>query len=145
MNAAEAISAVAEHVRAGGLTYPTERLVADRSDAGWSVYAPTVVDGTASTNAQDVSAGYVGFLVSDSGTIEQASAISSETEHRPIVEEDRSVKASSSLSSNSPEFMHEFGRTSEAAGPAVANSLDVLGDPTDDVGGEVDGEEDITA
>ena len=44
MEAAEAISLATEFILWKGLDYPTDELVADRFEAGWSVYAPVDVD-----------------------------------------------------------------------------------------------------
>ena len=102
MNAAEAISAVAEHVRTAELDYPTEGLTADRFDTGWSVYA------SESDNSKRPFERPT-FLVSDTGAIEQVSVHSR-------------ASGLSSLSSNSTLPMYQFGRTSEADGHDEVNS-----------------------
>ncbi|GAA2131579.1 hypothetical protein GCM10009727_24070 [Actinomadura napierensis] len=74
MDAAQAISLVAEWIRSRGLDYPTEGLAADRFEAGWSVYAPVDVDETDPMAFLDMPVGRSVFLVGDSGRIEEVSS-----------------------------------------------------------------------
>ncbi len=70
MDAAEAISLVAEWILWENLDYPTEGLEAERFEAGWVVYAPPAVGRVASVETR---VGRSVFLVGDSGRIEEVS------------------------------------------------------------------------
>lgn len=70
---AHAISAVIDYLRRNGIDYPTTDLVADRFEAGWSVYAPVRVDTNDPDSFLDVPVGRAVFLIGDGGRIEQAS------------------------------------------------------------------------
>ncbi|WP_233823373.1 hypothetical protein [Saccharothrix sp. S26] len=72
-SARDAIASVVEWVRARGLDYPTEGLVADRFEAGWSVYAPVEVDESDPMAFLDLPVGRSVFLVGDSGRIKETS------------------------------------------------------------------------
>ncbi|MEU4746928.1 hypothetical protein AB0G02_41620, partial [Actinosynnema sp. NPDC023658] len=73
-DAREAIASVVEWIRSRGLDYPTEGLVADRFEAGWSVYAPVDVDETDPMAFLDMPVGRSVFLVGDSGRIKETSS-----------------------------------------------------------------------
>lgn len=74
MEATEAISLVAEWMLWRNLDYPTEGLVADRFEAGWSVYAPVSVDEVDPAAFLDMPVGRSVFLVGDSGRIQEVSS-----------------------------------------------------------------------
>lgn len=74
ISAADAIAAVTEHLRSAGIDYPTVGLVADRFEAGWSVYEPIAVDTSDPTAFLDMPVDRAVFLVGDSGRIEQTSS-----------------------------------------------------------------------
>lgn len=74
MEAAQAISLVADWIRSRGLDYPTEGLAADRFDKGWSVYAPVEIDDSDPMAFLDIPVGRSIFLVGDSGRIEEVSS-----------------------------------------------------------------------
>ncbi|WP_249383534.1 hypothetical protein [Mycobacterium sp. DBP42] len=74
MEAAQAISLVADWIRSRGLDYPTAGLAADRFDRGWSVYAPVEVDDSDPMAFLDIPVGRSIFLVGDSGRIEEVSS-----------------------------------------------------------------------
>lgn len=74
MEAAQAISLVADWIRTRGLDYPTEGLAADRFDKGWSVYAPVEVDDSDPMAFLDIPVGRSIFLVGDSGRVEEVSS-----------------------------------------------------------------------
>lgn len=74
MNPADAIAAVRAYINSAGIDYPTNDLVADRFEAGWSVYAPVHVDTSDPMAFLDMPVGRAIFLVADSGRIEQTSS-----------------------------------------------------------------------
>lgn len=74
MDPTQAIRAVAEHIHEARLDYPTIGLVADRFEAGWSIYAPVEVDASDPTAFLDMPVGRAIFLIGDSGRIEQVSS-----------------------------------------------------------------------
>lgn len=74
MEAAQAISLVADWIRTRGLDYPTDGLAADRFDKGWSVYAPVDIDDSDPMAFLDIPVGRSIFLVGDSGRIEEVSS-----------------------------------------------------------------------
>jgi hypothetical protein len=74
MDAAQAISLVADWIRSQGLDYPTEGLEADRFEMGWSVYAPVDVDESDPMAFLDMPVGRSVFLVGDSGRIKEVSS-----------------------------------------------------------------------
>ena len=74
MRAAEAIAAVADHIRRSGIDYPTNGLATDRFEAGWAVYAPVQVDTSSPQAFLNTSVGRAVFLIGDSGRIEQVSS-----------------------------------------------------------------------
>jgi hypothetical protein len=74
MEAAEAISLATEFILWRGLDYPTDELVADRFEAGWSVYAPVDVDESDPIAFLDMPVGRSVFLVGDSGRVEEVSS-----------------------------------------------------------------------
>lgn len=73
VNATHAISLVVRWIRAHGMDYPTEGLVADRFEVGWSVYAPVDVDDSDPMAFLDMPVGRSVFLVGDSGRIKEVS------------------------------------------------------------------------
>jgi hypothetical protein len=73
MDAAEAISLVADFILWRNLDYRTEGLAAERLEAGWSVYAPADVDDGDPMALLEMRVGRAMFLVGDSGRIEEAS------------------------------------------------------------------------
>jgi hypothetical protein len=140
VNAAEAISAVAEHARSAGIDYPTGGLVADRADDGWFVYAATKVEVNSPEGLLSSHADRATFLVSDSGNVEQVSRSSSPATQPQTTEPERPVAGASSLSADSG-YMADFGRASEAAAPAAVSSLDVIGEPADPDGNDGNGDD----
>ncbi|RKR92278.1 hypothetical protein BDK92_6716 [Micromonospora pisi] len=74
MAAARAVSLVVERIRARRLDYPTQGLVADRFEAGWSVYAPVDVDESDPMAFLDIPVGRSVFLVSDAGRVKEISS-----------------------------------------------------------------------
>ncbi len=74
MEAAEAISLVAQYILWGNLDYPTDGLEAERFEAGWSVFAPVDVDESDPMAFLDMPVGRSAFLVGDSGCIEEVSS-----------------------------------------------------------------------
>jgi hypothetical protein len=74
VEAAQAISLVAEWIRSRGLDYPTEGLEADRFDVGWSVYAPVDVDESDPMAFLDMPVGRSVFMIGDSGRIQEVSS-----------------------------------------------------------------------
>ncbi|MGW4115494.1 hypothetical protein ACWEFJ_31850 [Actinosynnema sp. NPDC004786] len=69
-----AIASVVEWIRSRGLDHPTEGLVAERFEAGWSVYAPVEVDESDPMAFLDLPVGRSVFLVGDSGRIKETSS-----------------------------------------------------------------------
>ncbi|OBJ52928.1 hypothetical protein [Mycobacterium sp. 1423905.2] len=74
ITAADAVAAVSDYVRRTGIDYPVTGLIAERFEAGWSVYAPAQVDSSDPTAFLDMPVGRAVFLVGDSGRIEQTSS-----------------------------------------------------------------------
>ncbi|XVS61017.1 hypothetical protein ACQPYE_22195 [Actinosynnema sp. CA-299493] len=74
VDARAAIALAVEWIRSRRLDYPTEGLVADRFEAGWSVYAPVEVDESDPMAFLDLPVGRSVFLVGDSGRIEETSS-----------------------------------------------------------------------
>ncbi|MEJ2851849.1 MULTISPECIES: hypothetical protein [unclassified Saccharothrix] len=74
VDAQAAIALVVEWIRSRRLDYPTEGLVADRFEAGWSVYAPVEVDESDPMAFLDMPVGRSVFLVGDSGRIKETSS-----------------------------------------------------------------------
>ncbi|ROP42729.1 hypothetical protein [Saccharothrix texasensis] len=73
-DARAAIALVVESIRSRRLDYPTEGLVADRFEAGWSVYAPVEVDESDPMAFLDMPVGRSVFLVGDSGRVKETSS-----------------------------------------------------------------------
>ena len=71
MTRARAVALVAEWLQARRLDYPTEGLVADRFEGGWSVYAPVEVDESDPMAFLDMPVGRSVFLVSDVGRVKE--------------------------------------------------------------------------
>jgi hypothetical protein len=71
MDAEQAISLVTDWIRSQGISYPTEGLVADRFEVGWSVYAPVEIDESDPLSFLDIPVGRSVFLVGDSGRIKE--------------------------------------------------------------------------
>ncbi|GFG67509.1 hypothetical protein MKUB_49990 [Mycobacterium kubicae] len=89
VDAAQAVAAVAEHIRYTGIDYPTTDLVAERFEAGWSVYAPVQVDTSNAAAFAELPVGRAVFLIGESGRIEQTSSSTplQEARQRFIVQE----------------------------------------------------------
>ena len=71
VNADEAVESVGEHIRQAGLDYPITGLVADRFEAGWSVYAPAEAETGDPTEFSAIPVGRAVFLISDSGRVQE--------------------------------------------------------------------------
>ncbi|MEU4678587.1 hypothetical protein [Micromonospora sp. NPDC023737] len=135
MDAAQAISLVANWIRSNGLDYPTEELTADRFESGWSVYAPVTVDETDPMAFLDMPVGRSVFLVGDSGRIEEVSSSipPQHSQDRFTVQEIANGHASAG--SDESQFMAEFERAfhQAAAGqPSAVSSFTVVDNPPDD-------------
>lgn len=127
MEATQAISLVADWIRARGLDYPTEGLEADRFEAGWSVYAPVEVDESDPMAFLDMPVGRSVFLVGDSGRIEE---VSSSIPPQQAV--DQFMAKEPRRTPDETDFMTEFERQfNEAAaqGPPAVASFTVLDTP----------------
>jgi hypothetical protein len=74
MEEAQAISLVVDFIRSRGLDYPTEDLEADRSETGWSVYAPIDVDESDPMSFLEMPVGRSVFMIGDSGRIAEVSS-----------------------------------------------------------------------
>lgn len=74
MDEAQAISLATEWILWRGLDYPTDELVADRFEAGWTVYAPVDIDDSDPMAFLDMPVGRSVFLVGDSGRIQESSS-----------------------------------------------------------------------
>lgn len=74
MDEAQAISLVTEWIQWRGLDYPTDDLVAERFEVGWSVFAPVDIDESDPIAFLEMPVGRSVFLVGDSGRIEESSS-----------------------------------------------------------------------
>lgn len=111
ISAAEAIAAVSDYLRATGIDYPTGGLVADRFEAGWSVYQPVRVDTGDPDAFLAMPVDRAVFLVGDSGRIEQTSSSTPpQLARQRFVERERAL-ARQSESADSAEFMTEFAES----------------------------------
>ncbi|MEU6205442.1 hypothetical protein ABZ814_17900 [Micromonospora musae] len=135
MDAAQAISLVANWIRSHGLDYPTEGLAADRFEAGWSVYAPVTVDETDPMAFLDMPVGRSVFLVGDSGRIEEVSSSVPPQAAQDRFTTQEIANAHSSAGSDEAQFMAEFERAfhQAAAGhPPAVSSFTVVDGPPDE-------------
>lgn len=122
MDAGQAIDAVTQYVRSAGLDYPSAGLVADRFEAGWSVYAPVAVDTSDPMAFLAMPVGRAVFLIGDSGRIEQvSSSIPPQIARQRFVDEERILAQRASAADG---FMGQladaFGAASAGRKPAAA-------------------------
>jgi hypothetical protein len=143
MEAAQAISLVADYIRSQGLDYPTEGLEADRFDAGWSVYAPVEIDESDPTSFLDMPVGRSVFMIGDSGRIQEvSSSVPPQVAEDEFTAQERAAQATNG-GSGDREFMEEFERAFRAAeseGPPAVSSFTIVDTPPEegalDLGGE---------
>jgi len=76
MDAEQAVSLVTEWILWRGLDYPTDELVAERFETGWTVYAPVDIDDSDPMAFLDMPVGRSVFLAGDSGRIQEVSSSS---------------------------------------------------------------------
>ncbi len=106
MDEQQAIGLVVKLIRSRRLDYPTDGLVADRFEAGWSVYAPVDVDESDPMAFLDMPVGRSVFLVGDSGRIkETSSSVPPGVAEAEFVAEERAARRPPSADQ---EFMAEF-------------------------------------
>lgn len=74
MDAEQAVSLVTEWILWRGLDYPTDELVAERFETGWTVYAPVDIDDSDPMAFLDMPVGRSVFLAGDSGRIQEVSS-----------------------------------------------------------------------
>lgn len=74
MDSAEAIELAREWISWRGIDYPTDELIAERFEAGWTVFAPVDIDESDPMAFLDMPVGRAIFLVGDSGRIEETSS-----------------------------------------------------------------------
>lgn len=118
IDAAQAISAVAEFVRREGIDYPTTGLTAERFEAGWSVYAPVHVDTSDPTSFLHMPVGRAVFLIGDSGRIEQtSSATPPQVARQRFAERERAL---AHTNADPAAFMAGFAEAVNAADPSGA-------------------------
>lgn len=111
ISAAEAIAAVGDYLRAMGIDYPTGGLVADRFEAGWSVYQPVRVDTSDPDAFLAMPVDRAVFLVGDSGRIEQTSSSTPpQLARQRFVERERAL-AHAGQSGDADEFMTDFAES----------------------------------
>lgn len=115
MNADEAVAAVGEHIRQAGLDYPITGLVADRFEAGWSVYAPAEAETGDPTDFSAIPAGRAVFLISDSGRIEQVPSSPPPPVARARFAEQERVLASRAPADGAAGLLDEFADAFAAA------------------------------
>ncbi len=119
MDAARAISLVADRISSRGLDCPAQGLTADRFEAGWGVYAPT--------DAGDPMAfpGMPAFLVSDFGRIKEVAASIPLWRARELfTAEEAYVRRATADETHMAEFRDEFTRLESLDGhPAVAEFI----------------------
>lgn len=135
MNAAQAISFVANWIQSRGLDYPTRGLHADPFEAGWSVYAPVEIDESDPMAFLDMPVGRSVFLVSHSGRIKEVpSSIPPHLAERQFIEEERTAPHTAAESDDSgylAELKQRFmKRTSE--GSPVIRSFTIVDAPAED-------------
>ncbi|MGV9800142.1 hypothetical protein ACWDTP_19050 [Mycobacterium sp. NPDC003449] len=127
MEAAQAISLVADWIRSRNLDYPTEGLEADRFAAGWSVYAPVDVDESDPMAFLDIPVGRSIFLVGDSGRIEEVSSSIPPQQARDQFA--ATERAGAPTLADEAAFMAEFERQfteAGAGGPAAVADFTVV-------------------
>ncbi|WP_207915163.1 hypothetical protein [Micromonospora sp. 15K316] len=134
MDAAQAISLAANWIRSHGVDYPTDGLVADRFEAGWSVYAPVTVDESDPMAFLDMPVGRSVFLVGDSGRIEEVSSSvpPQQAQDRFTTQE---IADAHAAGSDEAQFMAEFERAFQQAAaehPPAASSFTVVDAPSDE-------------
>ncbi|KQH79205.1 hypothetical protein AO501_14125 [Mycobacterium gordonae] len=111
ISAAEAIAAVSDYIRATGIDYPTGGLVADRFEAGWSVFQPVRVDTGDSDAFLAMPVDRAVFLIGDSGRIEQTtSSTPPQLARQRFVERERAL-ANAGEPADSAEFMTGFAES----------------------------------
>ncbi len=74
MDAAKAISLVAERIRSRGLDYPAAELTAEHFYGGWCVYAPVMIAVSDVPEDPDMPMTRSVFLVGESGNVEEVSS-----------------------------------------------------------------------
>lgn len=135
MDAARAISLVAEWIRLQGLDYPTEGLEADRFEAGWSVYAPVTVDESDPMAFLDMPVGRSVFLIGDSGRIKEvSSSIPPQQAEDQFTAEERAaghIHSGSDEADSMAEFERQF-RQAASGGPPAISGFTIVDAPPDD-------------
>jgi hypothetical protein len=132
MDAEQAISLTVEWIRTNGIDYPTEDLVADRFEVGWSVYAPVTVDESDPMAFLDIPVGRSVFLVGDSGRIKEVTTSTPPPQARAeFAAEERAAQQTPGRSAES-EYMEEFKRRVlelDAEGPSVISDFTIVDAP----------------
>ncbi|MFI5605734.1 hypothetical protein [Amycolatopsis sp. NPDC051903] len=146
MEAAQAISLVAQWIRSRGLDHPTEGLSADRFEMGWTVFAADTADPSDPLAFLDLPPGSPVFLVGQSGRIEQVpSDRLREHEMRFAAEERADGHVPPPQPPQEPEtpqppptpaqeqaFMEEFRQAfldAQGDGPPAVQSFEIAGTP----------------
>jgi hypothetical protein len=143
MEAAEAISLATEFILWKGLDYPTDELVADRFEAGWSVYAPVDVDESDPMAFLDMPVGRSVFLVGDSGRIEEvSSSVPPQQAEAEFTAQERAARQADRESDeleNLADFERQFGQAEDESPAPNGSFTAVDGQPEEgalDLGGE---------
>ncbi|CDP87930.1 MULTISPECIES: hypothetical protein [Mycolicibacterium] len=130
MEAAQAISLVADWIRSRKLDYPTDGLEADRFEVGWSVYAPVDVDESDPMAFLDMPVGRSIFLVGDSGRIQEVtSSVPPQQARDQFARQELATAPKNAAApddaSDEAAFMAEFERqfndAAEGGAPAIAD------------------------
>ncbi|CQD22907.1 hypothetical protein BN970_05457 [Mycolicibacterium conceptionense] len=148
MEAAQAISLVADWIRTRGLDYPTEGLAADRFDKGWSVYAPVEVDDSDPMAFLDIPVGRSIFLVGDSGRIEEVSSSVPPQQAREAFSAQEPAARAGGEATDEAAFMAEFEkqfRLAAADDPDVIADFTIVDEPPVPVGDAAADEDAATA
>lgn len=137
MEAAQAISLVANWIRTRGLDYPTDGLAADRFEKGWSVYAPVEVDDSDPMAFLDIPVGRSIFLVGDSGRIEEVSSSVPPQQAREAFSAQEPAARPNGQATDEAAFMAEFERQFRLAAaddPEVIADFTIVDEPPAPVG-----------
>lgn len=137
MEAAQAISLVANWIRTRGLDYPTDGLAADRFEKGWSVYAPVEVDDSDPMAFLDIPVGRSIFLVGDSGRIEEVSSSVPPQQAREAFSAQEPAARPNGQATDDAAFMAEFERQFRLAAaddPEVIADFTIVDEPPAPVG-----------
>jgi hypothetical protein len=115
IGAEQAVESVVDYIRNAGIDYPTAGLVADRFEAGWSVYAPASIDADDPNTFLDMPVGRAVFLIGDSGRIVQTSSSTPPLLARQRFAEQERVLAHRAVAADPGAVMNDFAAAFDQA------------------------------